>query len=187
MSKETLSLRIPDLSGFVRSLSRELAARHLEKPQPPGHVETLNLVARAVGQRNAQALRASLRAAPVPTEEDDVPLPMSDNARKALAQFDNKGRLMRWPVKLSVQRLAMWVLWTRFEAKRQYTEAEVNTILKSANLFFDHVTLRRELINHKLLARESDCSAYWKLPARPDDDTRALLTAWRARVKAAAN
>ena len=90
---------------------------------------------------------------------------------------------MRWPHKLTVQRMAMWVLWTRFEAKRPYTEPEVNAILKDANRFFDHVTLRRELVNHKLLARNSDCSEYWKLPARPDDETRALLAAWRALVR----
>ena len=77
--------------------------------------------------------------------------------------------------------MAMWVLWTRFDAKRVYTESEVNTILKSANAFGDHVTLRRELINHRLLARKSDCSEYRKLPVRPDGEVQALLTAWRAR------
>lgn len=182
MSREALSFRVPDLSAFARALARELSARHATRPEPPGHVETLNLLARALGQRNAQALRASLRRLP-PGDDDDAPLPLSDNARKALGQFDRHGRLLRWPTKLSVQRLAMWVLWTRFDAKRVYTEAEVNAVLKDANGFGDHVTLRRELVNHLLLARKSDCSAYWKLPARPDVDTRALLAAWRARVR----
>ena len=90
---------------------------------------------------------------------------------------------MRWPVKFSVQRLAMWVLWTRFDAKRVYTEREVNAILRQANGFDDHATLRRELVNHQLLTRKSDCSEYRKLPARPDDETRALIAAWRAGVR----
>ena len=186
MSKEVLSLRVPDLSAFTRGLSRELAARHASKPEPPGHVETLNLLARALGHRNAQALRASLQPVPAAAVEfnDDTPAPLSDNARKALAQFDAQGRLIRWPHKFTVQRMAMWVLWTHFEAKRHYTEKEVNAILKAANAFSDHVTLRRELVNHQLLARKSDCSDYWKLPARPDEETRALLTAWRARLRA---
>jgi hypothetical protein len=98
-----------------------------------------------------------------------------------LGQFDADGRLMRWPTKFSIQRLAMWVLWTRFDAKRLYNEREVNTILKAANAFDDHATLRRELVNHRLLARKADCSEYRKLPARPDDETRALLHAWRAQ------
>ncbi len=50
-------------------------------------------------------------------------------------------------------------------------------------MFFDHATLRRELVNHRLMARKSDCSEYHKLPVRPDDEARALLTAWRARCR----
>jgi hypothetical protein len=72
------------------------------------------------------------------------------------------------------------VLWTQFDGRRVYTEPEVNQILKAANAFGDHVTLRRELINHRLMTRKSDCSEYRKVPARPDDETRALLGAWRA-------
>jgi hypothetical protein len=185
MPKESLSLRVPDLSAFARGVAREWAERHATRPEPPGHVETLNLLARALGHRNVQALRASLQpvAAAEPEFDDDTPVPLSDNARKALAQFDTQGRLIRWPHKFTVQRMAMWVLWTNFEAKRHYTEKEVNAVLKAANAFSDHVTLRRELVNHQLLARKSDCSDYWKLPARPDDETRALLTAWRARQR----
>jgi hypothetical protein len=108
---------------------------------------------------------------------------LTDNARKALAQFDAQGRLVRWPTKFTVQRLAMWVLWTRFEGKRIYTEREVNAILKEANAFGDHVTLRRGLIDHGLMARKSDCSEYRKIAARPDDETRALLHAWRAQAR----
>ena len=33
-----------------------------------------------------------------------------------------------------------------------------------------------------LLTRKSDCSEYPKLPARPDDEARALLHAWRAEA-----
>ena len=33
--------------------------------------------------------------------------------------------------KYSVQRLAMWVLWTQFDGKRVYTEREVNEVSSS--------------------------------------------------------
>ena len=88
---------------------------------------------------------------------------------------------MRWPTKFSVQRLAMWLLWTRFESKRIYSEREVNEVLRAANAFGDHVTLRRELVNHRLLTRKSDCSEYRKVSARPDEEVRAPLVAWRSR------
>ncbi len=197
MTKELFALQIADVSAFARTLGQALQQRHDSRPTPPGQVELLNLIARTQGQRNWAALRLALRERPMapplatakastlaPQARADVPpLPLTDNARKALGQFDQRGRLMRWPVKYSVQKLVMWVLWTRFDAKRSYTEAEVNAILKAANLFFDHATLRRELINHKLMSRQSDCTDYRKLPARPDDEARALLTAWRARFK----
>lgn len=204
MSRVPLPLVVPDASQFARALGKSLQSRHAEGAPPPGHQELLNLLARAAGHRNLQ----SLRAAPVPTaarqavtapepsvdsaslprpaqapDETPTALPLSANARKALGQFDARGRLVRWPHKYSVQTLAMWVLWTLFDAKRSYTEREVNAVLQAANAFGDHVTLRRELINHRLLARESDCSAYWKLPAQPDDEARALLQAWRLRQR----
>jgi hypothetical protein len=34
-----------------------------------------------------------------------------------------------------------------------------------------------------LLARKSDCSEYRKLKPRPDDETRALLQAWRLQQR----
>jgi hypothetical protein len=173
MVRQSTPLVVQDLSSFTRSLARSLAARDAV----PGHVELQNLIARAAGYRNLQALKAAPPAAPTPS----VAAPLSANARRALSQFDDHGRLLRWPTKFSIQCMVMWPLWTLFEAKRSYTEREVNAILRAANAFGDHVTLRRELINHKLLARKSDCSEYWKVPARPDDAIRSMLSAWRAR------
>ncbi len=184
MSREAEPFVAPDLSAFARQLAQQWQARHTAGEPPPGHVEMLNLIARAAGHRNLQAWRAATRPladAPLAAEDRPPPLALSDNARKALQQFDTRGRLVRWPTKFSVQRLAMWVLWTLFDGRRLYTEKDVNNILKAANAFGDHVTLRRELINHRLLTRKSDCSEYRKLPAVPDDETRALLAAWRAR------
>jgi hypothetical protein len=183
MPREAVSFTVPDLSAFARALARNLSER--EATQPPGHVEMLNLVARAAGHRNLQALQAAFKAPAAPlADEDRAPaLPLTDNARRALKQFDTRGRLVRWPAKYSVQRLALWILWTRFDSRRIYTEKEVNAVLIAANAFSDHVTLRRALIDHRLLTRKSDGSEYRKLPARPDAETRALLAAWRARQR----
>ena len=62
MPRTALAFHTPDLSAFARALGRSLAARHSAKPQPPGHVEMLNLIAKAAGHRNAQALRAATLA-----------------------------------------------------------------------------------------------------------------------------
>ncbi|HXS81801.1 MAG TPA: DUF2087 domain-containing protein [Methylomirabilota bacterium] len=184
MPREAVSFVVPDLSVFARSLARALAER--EDAKQPGHVEMLNLIARAAGHRNVQALQAALKApaAPLAAEDREPPTPLTDGARRTLKQFDSRGRLVRLPSKFSILKLALWILWTRFDSRRVYTEKEVNAVLMEANAFGDHVTLRRELVEQHLLTRKSDCSEYRKLPARPDAEARALLAAWRARQRA---
>jgi hypothetical protein len=108
---------------------------------------------------------------------------MSATVRKALFQFDDAGRLVRLPNKLSVQQMTMWALWTKFEANQKYTEKEVNAIINGFHTFGDQATLRRELVNMKLLGRKSDCSEYWKEPHRPNDEVQDFLRAWRAGLK----
>lgn len=187
MPRVVTSLVIADLSAFSRQLAKSLesavARAHPDVAWKPGHVALQNLIARAAGFTNLQAVKAMAppAAAPLPPRQG-TPAPgdaLTEHARRALSQFDTQGRLMRWPSRFAIQRLCMWPLWTHFAAKRRYTESEVNAILRQAHAFGDHATLRRELVNHRLLARESDCSAYWKLAARPDDEARALLGAWR--------
>lgn len=185
MPRELIPFATPDLSAFARALRRALAER--DAAEPPSHVELLNLLARAAGHRNLQAMRAAPPAplARAAAEDRTPPPPLSEHARRALRLFDSRHRLVQWPGKFAVQRMAMWLLWTRFEARRVYTEREVNEVLKAAHTFGDHATLRRELVNHRLLERKSDCSEYRRLPARPDPEERALLAAWRARQRQA--
>jgi hypothetical protein len=204
MTRTALPYSAPDLSALARLLERALLDHQVTHGRLPGHVEMMNLLARGAGHRNLQALQAAVAQAPAavaapaivadawfdapaifePEPQLVPPAPvLSAHAKKALEQFDAAGRLAHWPPKLSVQRLAMWVLWTRFDARRVYTEAEVNRILKGWHTYGDHVTLRRELINHRLMTRKSDCSEYRKLALEPDDEVRALLQALRASAR----
>ena len=181
MTRSVIPVTVPDLSGFARALRRSLAEHLAEHAALPTHQALLNHIARAVGHRNLQALQAQAPRA-VRTRAAAAPAALSAAALKALGSFDELGRMSRWPVKYSVQRLAMWVLWMQFERGRVYSEREVNAVLKAWHTWGDHVTLRRELINDRLLTRKSDGSQYRKLPARPNDEARALMAAWRARV-----
>jgi len=47
----------------------------------------------------------------------------------------------------------------QFEIGKQYTEKEVNSILKE--IFEDYVTLRRYLIEYGFMERTKNCSQYW--------------------------
>jgi hypothetical protein len=185
--RDLLPLHCADLSTFTKALRRDLGEHLQAHPgSVPSHVQLLNMLARAAGHRNVQALKAQAAAMPVVAPEaapaPAAPLQLSTHAAKALTQFDEHGRLSRWPYKFSVQRLAMWGLWLRFDSGRTYTEREVNEILKAWTTYGDHVTPRRELVEMGLLGRKDDCSAYWKQPQRPTDEVRALLQALRAKA-----
>ena len=58
MSKTLIPFATDDMSALARSLVRQLE----ERERPPGHVEILTLLARALGFRSFQALRAGQRA-----------------------------------------------------------------------------------------------------------------------------
>lgn len=193
MTRMLVPLPVPDVSTFAKRLLTELDQREAL----PSHLELLNLLARAAGLRNYQTLRAAAGAQPKtaaavppaappiapPAVSSSAPAALSATARKALLQFDAHGRLVRLPNKLSVQQMAAWALWTRFTVRRKYTEKEVNQILNAHHTFGDQATLRRELVNMKLLGRKSDCSEYWKEPRRPDAEVQSFLTTWRANLK----
>lgn len=193
MTRLLVPLATPDVSAFTKTLKSFLDERHAVGKPLPSHVELLNLLARAAGLRNFATLKASaLKAAPgvAPSPSGAVPgapavnlSTLSATVRKALMQFDEAGRLVRLPNKLSVQQMAMWALWTRFAARRTYTEKEVNAILNAHHIFGDQATLRRELVNMKLLGRKSDCSEYWKEAHRPTPEVQAFLQAWRAGLR----
>ena len=205
MTRTVVPYAAPDLSALARLLERALADHQITHGKLPGHVEMMNLLARGAGRRNLQEYQADIArntpaaASPAPAGVPDMwfdapelldpattpaavpPQELSERAAKALKCFDFSGRLARWPLKLSQQRLAMWVLWTRFDGRRAYTEAEVNGVLRAWHTYGDHATLRRELIDHQLMTRKDDCSEYRKLPQWPDDEVQGLLRSLRKR------
>lgn len=200
-SRERVSFTASDISALAKSLRASIAAQ----TDPPSQAQMLNWLAKGAGYQNYQSLRASAsvarstanavdseghvatRVAEVPTAKpraiEPQPAPLSAHAAKALTQFDELGRLHKWPHKFAVQRIAMWGLWMRFDAKKHYTEKEVNSVLKAWHSYGDHVTLRRELVNMQLLARKSDCSEYWKVAQQPSDEVKAFLKALRAQME----
>lgn len=181
MPRTETPLHAPDISAFAKTLARELKTAHDTLHRLPGHVELLNMLARASGHRNFQSLKARPPTPPPAASAPATPASLSDTAQRALRQFDAQGRLTRWPIKYSVQRLMLWGLWMRFDGKRRYSEREVNEVLKAWHLFGDHCTLRRELVEMKMLERSDGGAEYRKLPRRPDAEAMALMRALRGR------
>ncbi len=67
--------------------------------------------------------------------------------------------LREFPSKQKRQHIVLNIILNQFEKGRKYTEKEVNDIL--CEIYPDYVTLRRSLIDYKLMDRTRNCSEYW--------------------------
>jgi len=92
-----------------------------------------------------------------------VPTPdLDDKSRKVLATFLNAdGSIKQIPNQPAKLKIILDYLVAVFEPGVNYTEKEVNTVIRRFNV--DTAGLRRDLIDAGLLARESDGSKYWRV------------------------
>ena len=165
MSRDLISLTIPDLSGFAKTLRADLIAL----PALPGHLTLLGLLARAAGYQNYQELKAKA-AAPQPG-------PDLKRLTKAGRAFDATGRMQAWPAQTAVQHLCLWVFWARLPSRRNLTEAQVNRVLQDGATFGDHVLLRRSLIDARLVSRSQDGVVYRRIEQTPPPEALGLIHA----------
>lgn len=176
MSRLFHSYAAPDMSALARLLKRELDGR----TSAPGHsnlshVELLNILARAAGFRNYQQMIAS-RAAEQRLQAEPPAEEAVDYRRvEAAARCFDGDVLARWPAKTSQQQLCLWRLWSLFPSGTDLSEPQVNAFLKRHHRFGDHVLLRREMIDRRLLSRTPDCSRYRRIERRPPPDALALI------------
>ncbi len=176
MSKSPTAFTLPYYADDVSILAR-LLTRQLE---PTGHalshVEMLNVLARAIGHRNYQHLRASALALKRLAEPPRAVIDVDYAKLERLAQnFDAEGRLTRWPKKFSLQLPCMWVIWSTIPPREKFDEARINEFIKAVHTFGDHATLRRELVNYGLVTRNLDCSDYERVEREPPREVLALL------------
>ena len=83
--------------------------------------------------------------------------------KKELSAFlDEQGRLTQFPAKRAKQLFALRYLADKTEPDKSYTEREINELLRKWHTFGDHVTLRRELVDLCLLARDAYGKEYKK-------------------------
>ncbi|ODU58342.1 MAG: transcriptional regulator [Clostridium sp. SCN 57-10] len=81
-----------------------------------------------------------------------------------VARFlDAEGRVCQLPVKKDKRCLVLAYLAEKFVLGRDYTEKEVNAFLSEWHTFDDFFLLRRELVDHGMLARERNGSRYWRV------------------------
>lgn len=121
MTREAISLTIPDISAFAKALRREAG------DDDTGHQAWLNRIARAAGYRNFQHLSATRKGAEPPADARAV--------ARALRWFDDRGRMTAWPSKTGVQKLCLWGLWARLPRGLSMTEREVSAAIDEWSTF----------------------------------------------------
>jgi len=172
MSRETFPFVAPDASALAKSLRRELDAIDGK----PGHVQVLNMLARAVGYRNFQHFRAASEAETRLAQARPAPEPVDfAMVQRVAGHFDATGRLARWPARRSHQILALWALWSRAPAGVVFSEAAFNQIIRDNHGFGDHALIRRAMVDDGLVSRTSDCRAYRRIEQKPPGEAVALI------------
>ncbi|WP_187355321.1 DUF2087 domain-containing protein [Paenibacillus tengchongensis] len=76
--------------------------------------------------------------------------------------LDHERKIRSWPAKRSNQKLVIEYLGSKFNNEVEYSEAEVNEIIKQNHTYNDHCYLRRELVDYHVLERTGDGRVYWK-------------------------
>ena len=84
------------------------------------------------------------------------------------ANLDADGRVIRCSAKLKKRLYAVRYIAEKFEADREYTEQEVNEIIKNWVLFSDYVLIRREMIDYAFMSRRRDGTGYRRADELPD-------------------
>lgn len=172
MSRSVLPFYANDISALARSLKDQLTTCDHE----PGHVELLNMLARAIGCRNFQHFRAQLDARDRLNNPKPAPAPVDyDQLKRLVRYFDSAGRLMRWPSKFSHQQSCLWVLWSKLPPKQPLSEHMVNKSLEANHLFHDPALLRREMTDCGLVKRTADCREYRRVERQPSPEALALI------------
>jgi hypothetical protein len=88
--------------------------------------------------------------------------PSPDRLREAvLRAFIVDGHLVSIPSKRSRRQVVLEYIVTRFTPGVRYHERDINAVLLTFHP--DAASLRRHLIDHELLARDSDGTSYWRI------------------------
>lgn len=146
---EMLDLREPTVSEHLAML-KEI---DLVTVQPKGNHRIYAFNPKALHAMNKDMFSRERLASLVTTNADD-------SERKVLATYMNGEKIINLPA--SRKKLLVILRWLveRFEMETRYTEKEVNAIINQHHE--DHATLRREMVDYRMMKREK--GVYWRLP-----------------------
>ena len=145
---------VEELAAILR-LSPATVSHHLSKLSAAGllrserdqYYQTYSLSGHLSGRTLDDLIFMSQPGLAAQVEEDAY-------RHKVLSTFFRQGRLIGIPAQLKKRQIIFENLVEEFEPDRTYTEREVNQVL--VDFHDDVATLRRGLIEHKLMHRDAD-------------------------------
>lgn len=146
---EILGLKGPTVSHHLAKL-RELGLVEM-RPEGNSHLYAMNVS--GLHAMSKELLTAERIASLVPDLADDA------WERKILRDFFEGERLKEIPASRKKREVVLRWLAEQFAKGVRYPEAQVNELIKRHHP--DYATLRREMIGHRLMAREN--GVYWRL------------------------
>lgn len=82
--------------------------------------------------------------------------------------LNQEGQVTRWPTKPKEKTLVIEYLATKFSRDEDYSERDVNEVLKHWHTFSDWALLRRELFERGFLDRDRNGSSYRRTDKKPE-------------------
>jgi len=119
---------------------------------------------RLVDERGDGAGRFVSYPAALPTPDDRARITEAEAEvveARCLRAGERGLAISNWPKKQKEKLVLLKRVAELFEPGRRYSEAEVNAILSP--VWYDHVTIRRYLIEYRFLERKPDGSEYWRV------------------------
>ena len=153
--------RSVDELATMLNLSAPTVSHHLARLQAAGLVEARAEQHYHVYALNQATLETMAREILSTQTLDEMVGAVNEDAfaQKVLGDFVVRGRLKTIPSQLKKRDVVVRWLAQKFEPGKRYPEKQVNAILKAHHE--DFATLRRELVDHALLARKD--GVYWRV------------------------
>jgi ArsR family transcriptional regulator len=129
----------------------KLSAVGLLQSRKVQYYQTYSLVPEVLDKTLAEVVHLPQPGLTADVEEDAY-------REKVLKTFIKRGRLTQFPAQYKKRLIILGKIVEEFEPGRIYSEQEVNQIL--VEFHEDVATLRREMIDHKLMEREA--GRYWR-------------------------
>ncbi len=141
MSRVALSLHIPDLSGFAKSVREQLG----KLPEPPSHVEMLNLLCRSAGFQELSTLqgRGGSPAALCSCRPRRLPhrsITSSSSERCASSMSRVACCVGRRRPRFRI--FVCGCCGPALESRETFTEKQISELIKRWHVFGDHALLR---------------------------------------------